>query len=99
MAASRCFYIEMFFGQKENPNDLSFGFLVGADGFEPSKHYAADLQSVPIGHSGKLPSLFSCAVLFALTCQVLIYYSKGFREMQVFFQKKFVDKSLLAKKI
>lgn len=41
--------------------------------------------------------LFSCAVLFALTCQVLVYYSKGTREMQVFFQKKFVDNSLFEK--
>ena len=36
--------------------------LVGAGGFEPPKHYAADLQSVPIGHSGKLPySTFTVA--------------------------------------
>ena len=35
--------------------------LVGAGGFEPPKHYAADLQSVPIGHSGKLPySVLDC---------------------------------------
>ena len=35
--------------------------LVGAGGFEPPKHYAADLQSVPIGHSGKLPySVLGC---------------------------------------
>ena len=31
------------------------GFLVGEDGFEPSKRYAADLQSVPFGHSGTPP--------------------------------------------
>ena len=30
-------------------------FLVGEDGFEPSKRYAADLQSVPFGHSGTPP--------------------------------------------
>ena len=29
--------------------------LVGEDGFEPSKRYAADLQSVPFGHSGTPP--------------------------------------------
>ena len=29
--------------------------LVGEDGFEPSKLKAADLQSVPFGHSGTLP--------------------------------------------
>ena len=28
---------------------------MGGDGFEPSKHYAADLQSVPFGHSGIHP--------------------------------------------
>ena len=30
-------------------------FVVGEDGFEPSKRYAADLQSVPFGHSGTPP--------------------------------------------
>ena len=29
--------------------------LVGEDGFEPSKHYATDLQSAPFGHSGTPP--------------------------------------------
>ncbi len=29
--------------------------MVGEDGFEPSKRYAADLQSVPFGHSGTPP--------------------------------------------
>ena len=28
---------------------------MGEDGFEPSKRYAADLQSVPFGHSGTPP--------------------------------------------
>lgn len=28
---------------------------MGRDGFEPSKQVAADLQSVPFGHSGNLP--------------------------------------------
>ena len=32
-------------------------FLVGEDGFEPSKRNAADLQSVPFGHSGTPPYL------------------------------------------
>ena len=32
-------------------------FLVGEDGFEPSKRYAADLQSVPFGHSGTPPAV------------------------------------------
>ena len=29
--------------------------MVGRDGFEPSKQFAADLQSVPFGHSGIPP--------------------------------------------
>ena len=33
---------------------MSF-LLVGEDGFEPSKRNAADLQSVPFGHSGTPP--------------------------------------------
>ena len=32
-------------------------FLVGEDGFEPSKRNAADLQSVPFGHSGTPPDV------------------------------------------
>ena len=35
-------------------------FLVGAGGFEPPKLKAADLQSVPIGHSGTRPYSFEC---------------------------------------
>ena len=31
-------------------------FLVGEGGFEPPKLKAADLQSVPFGHSGTLPN-------------------------------------------
>ena len=31
------------------------GFLVGGDGFEPSKSVTTDLQSAPFGHSGILP--------------------------------------------
>ena len=31
--------------------------LVGEDGFEPSKRNAADLQSVPFGHSGTPPDV------------------------------------------
>ena len=30
-------------------------FLVGRDGFEPSKSLTADLQSAPFGHSGTYP--------------------------------------------
>ena len=32
-------------------------FVVGEDGFEPSKRNAADLQSVPFGHSGTPPDI------------------------------------------
>ena len=42
-------------------------FLVGEDGFEPSKRNAADLQSVPFGHSGTPPYL--------VVSQRLGYYS------------------------
>ena len=35
-------------------------FLVGAGGFEPPKLKAADLQSVPIGHSGTRPYTVFC---------------------------------------
>ena len=30
---------------------------MGRDGFEPSKQVAADLQSVPFGHSGNPPNI------------------------------------------
>ena len=36
-------------------------FLVGAGGFEPPKLKAADLQSVPIGHSGTRPYTVFCS--------------------------------------
>ena len=36
---------------------LCLQHLVGEDGFEPAKRYAADLQSVPFGHSGTPPYL------------------------------------------
>ena len=39
-------------------------FLVGEDGFEPSKRNAADLQSVPFGHSGTPPDV-QLRMLFA----------------------------------
>ena len=42
-------------------NDL-LSFLVGEDGFEPSKRNAADLQSVPFGHSGTPPDMKFCFV-------------------------------------
>ena len=40
----------------KNPTPKGVGFfVVGEDGFEPSKRNAADLQSVPFGHSGTPP--------------------------------------------
>ena len=45
-------------------------FLVGEDGFEPSKRNAADLQSVPFGHSGTPPYL--------VVSERLGYYSTDF---------------------
>ena len=42
--------------KKLTPKGVSF-FVVGEDGFEPSKRNAADLQSVPFGHSGTPPYL------------------------------------------
>jgi hypothetical protein len=51
--------------QNKNLSVLSYVevFLVGAGGFEPPKLKAADLQSVPIGHSGTRP--YSLFVSFA----------------------------------
>ena len=40
--------------KKTNPERIGL-FVVGEDGFEPSKRNAADLQSVPFGHSGTPP--------------------------------------------
>ena len=58
--------------------------MVGAGGFEPPKHYAADLQSVPIGHSGKLP--YS---IFRLQSRWLLdYYNKDILKKQALFSKK-----------
>ena len=36
-------------------NSAISAYVVEGDGFEPSKHSAADLQSAPFGHSGTLP--------------------------------------------
>ena len=38
-----------------NSKDFSLNQSVGKDGFEPPKQIAADLQSVPFGHSGIHP--------------------------------------------
>ena len=61
---------------------------MGAGGFEPPKHYAADLQSVPIGHSGKLPYSLLCPA-GCPPSRVLAYYSRHFAEMQALFSNFF----------
>ena len=69
---------------------------MGAGGFEPPKLKAADLQSVPIGHSGKLP--YSFLFRRGTPCRsVLDYYSKAEPEMQAFFSifLRFFQKSFL----
>ena len=43
-------------------------FLVGAGGFEPPKLKAADLQSVPIGHSGTRPDSILLSSVSRTTC-------------------------------
>ena len=40
--------------QTAPPRDINKKEM-GGGGFEPPKHYAADLQSVPFGHSGIHP--------------------------------------------
>ena len=58
-------------------------FLVGAGVFEPPKLKAADLQSVPIGHSGTRP--YS---LFAVLRTACIYYHR-FSSLSIFFVQIF----------
>ena len=60
--------------QSETGSD--FSCLVGAGGFEPPKLKAADLQSVPIGHSGTRPY----SVVVHPCAGRLVYFSmrKGF---------------------
>ena len=56
---------------------------MGRDGFEPAKQVAADLQSVPFGHSGIHPCHISLTVMNDTTTQ---------NKMQALFQifsKKF----------
>ena len=57
---------------------MSEAFLMGRDGFEPSKQVAADLQSVPFGHSGICPCdqhLSSIAhYLHSDKCFITLYY-------------------------
>ena len=48
--------------KKKRVNQMIYSLLVGEDGFEPSKRNAADLQSVPFGHSGTPPDMKFCFV-------------------------------------
>ena len=52
--------VSLALSQNKNLSVLAYVevFLVGAGGFEPPKLKAADLQSVPIGHSGTRPDSF-----------------------------------------
>ena len=50
----RPFRIRLHITKNPTPKGVGF-FVVGEDGFEPSKRNAADLQSVPFGHSGTPP--------------------------------------------
>ena len=74
--------------QKPQRTCIRWGFLVGAGGFEPPKLKAADLQSVPIGHSGTRP--YSLFVSFAGR---LVYsiMQKGFCQLffYLFLQMRF----------
>ena len=65
--------------QKPQRTCIRCGFLVGAGGFEPPKLKAADLQSVPIGHSGTRPYSF---VVHPFAGR-LVYFSmrKGFCQL------------------
>ena len=40
---------------QKNRDNFRYLYLVGRDGFEPSKTESADLQSAPIGRSGTYP--------------------------------------------
>jgi hypothetical protein len=66
--------------QSETGSD--FSCLVGAGGFEPPKLKAADLQSVPIGHSGTRPYSF----VVHPSAGRLVYFSmrKGFCQLPFF---------------
>ena len=69
---------------KQKFNALSYVelFLVGAGGFEPPKLKAADLQSVPIGHSGTRPYSFACPagrlVYFSMEGWICQHFSANF---------------------
>ena len=57
-SSARCVRRKIVQNKKFNALSYVELFLVGAGGFEPPKLKAADLQSVPIGHSGTRPYSF-----------------------------------------
>ena len=57
-SSTRCVRRKIVQNKKFNALSYVELFLVGAGGFEPPKLKAADLQSVPIGHSGTRPYSF-----------------------------------------
>ena len=67
--------------KKLTPEGDSF-FVVGEDGFEPSKRNAADLQSVPFGHSGTPPDM---SFVVCISRTFALYHEK--EKCQVFFEK------------
>ena len=68
-SSTRCVRRKIVQNKKFNALSYVELFLVGAGGFEPPKLKAADLQSVPIGHSGTRPYSFVSAARTAC-----IYY-------------------------
>ena len=70
--------------KKTNPERIGL-FVVGEDGFEPSKRNAADLQSVPFGHSGTPPDMWLCLKDLAIIARISDL-SRG--KMKVFWEMK-----------
>ena len=53
--------------------------MVGEDGFEPSKHYATDLQSAPFGHSGNHPKVASPDVFRKASAKIVFSNDNQFK--------------------
>ena len=70
--------------KKTNPERIGL-FVVGEDGFDPSKRNAADLQSVPLGHSGTPPDMRSCLKDLIIIARISDL-SRG--KMKVFWEMK-----------
>ena len=75
--------VKVYIKQKLQHPVRMLEFLVGAGGFEPPKLKAADLQSVPIGHSGTRPYSFVAAQRTAC-----IYYHRS-RCLSIFLAQNF----------